>query len=141
MPQIVVKHSIECWIFDHTKECFLLLQCPENDSHPSYWQPVTGGIEKGERKVDACLREISEEAGVVLNEENMILFLEDFRVYAIDKELHKTVFITKTQHLDVKISDEHIDFKWVAPSDVLPMLLWGSNRATFQRVLEFLDLG
>jgi dATP pyrophosphohydrolase len=134
-----VKHSIECWIFDRNKERFLLLKCPETDRHKEYWQPVTGGIEKGEDRLSACLREIREETGAVLEPADVKLLLEAFRVYSDERDLHKTVFLTETPGLDVILSDEHTDFTWADPSEVMTLLLWGSNRVTFQRVMDYLD--
>ncbi|MBU1169469.1 MAG: NUDIX domain-containing protein [Proteobacteria bacterium] len=135
-----MKKSIECWIFDKEKTSFLLLQCPENTKHKSYWQPVTGGIEEGEAEINACLREIQEETGAVLEPKRVQKLLDGFRVYTTDKELHKTVYLVETLSMDVALSDEHVGYQWVKPSEVMPLLLWGSNRATFQRVLDYLDL-
>jgi len=135
-----LKKSIECWIFDKEKTSFLLLQCPENTKHKSYWQPVTGGIEEGEAEINACLREIQEETGAVLEPKRVQKLLDGFRVYTTDKELHKTVYLVETLSMDVALSDEHVGYQWVKPSEVMPLLLWGSNRATFQRVLDYLDL-
>ena len=140
MPANAVKHSIECWIYDQTNIRFLLLKCPENDQHKEYWQPVTGGIEPGEDQITACLREIKEETGVVLQKNQVMKLLDGFKVYSEDRELHKTIFLTQTQGCDVVLSDEHSDYTWADPSDVMGLLLWGSNRVTFQRVMDFLDL-
>ncbi len=133
-----VKHSIECWIFDSSKERFLLLKCPETARHKEYWQPVTGGIEQGEDRFAACLREIREETGVEVEPSSLKLLLDGYRVYSDERDLHKTVFLTETKGLDVILSDEHSDYTWADPSDVLDLLLWGSNRVTFQRVMDYL---
>jgi dATP pyrophosphohydrolase len=119
---------------------FLLLKCPETNRHKEYWQPITGGIELGEDRFDACMREIREETGASIEKDNLRLLLDDYRVYSDDRDLHKTVFITETVGLDVVISDEHTGFTWADPLDVPDMLLWGSNRVTFQRVLDFLEM-
>lgn len=139
MPHFV-KHSIECWIFDRARIRFLLLKCPETIRHKEYWQPVTGGIEQGEDRFDACMREIREETGAWVEKENLKLLLNDYRVYSEDRDIHKTVFITETDDFDVVISDEHTAFTWAEPWAVPDMLLWGSNRVTFQRVLDYLGM-
>lgn len=101
---------------------------------------MTGGIEEGEAEINACLREIQEETGAVLEPKRVQKLLDGFRVYTTDKELHKTVYLVETLSMDVALSDEHVGYQWVKPSEVMPLLLWGSNRATFQRVLDYLDL-
>lgn len=135
-----MKKSIECWIYDTTKQSFLLLQCPENDRHKAYWQPVTGGIEAGEDRLTACVREIREETGAAFDKSMIRTLLDGFRVYSNDKELHKTVFLLETPGMAVAVSDEHIGYRWVRPDQVDDLLLWGSNRITFERVLQYLGL-
>lgn len=135
-----LKKSIECWIFDKVKTRFLLLHCPETSKHKAYWQPVTGGIEPGEEAIQACLREIHEETGAVLESHMLQNLLQDFRVFSTDKELHKTVYLAQIPGMDVTVSDEHIGYQWANPSEVVSLLLWGSNRATFERVLDYLGL-
>lgn len=134
-----VKRSIECWIFDKNLSRFLLLKCPETSRHKEYWQPVTGGIEHGEDNMTACLREIKEETGIVVEPDDVTLLLEGYRVYSDEKDLHKTIFLTQTTGLTVTLSDEHIDYTWADPSEVMTLLLWGSNRVTFQRVMDYLE--
>jgi len=134
-----VKCSIECWIFDKNQSRFLLLKCPETNRHKEYWQPVTGGIEQGEDHITACLREIKEETGVVVEPDNVKLLLDGYRVYSDEKDLHKTIFLTQTTGVEVILSDEHIDYTWAEPSEVMALLLWGSNRVTFQRVMDYLE--
>ncbi|GAB6095967.1 NUDIX domain-containing protein [Desulfatiferula olefinivorans] len=135
-----MKKSIECWIYDTTTERFLLLQCPENDRHKAYWQPVTGGIEAGEDGLAACIREIREETGAMVEAPKIRMLLDGFRVYSNEKELHKTVFLLETPGMAVTVSDEHIGYRWACPDEVGDLLLWGSNRITFGRVLRYLGL-
>lgn len=135
-----VKHSIECWIFSRFQDCFLLLQCPETENHREYWQPVTGGIERNESKHSACVREVLEETGLKIDKNEIIKLIDNFKVYGDTIELHKTVFVAILDNATVKISDEHIGFKWEAPEMVDQMLLWGSNKTTFEMVLSYLKL-
>lgn len=134
-----VKNSIECWVFDENQQCFLLLQCPENKSHKSYWQPVTGGIEDGEDALDASLREVLEETGIRFEKGDLVKLIDRFRVYKDETQLNKTVFLVKTSDLKVVISDEHIDYQWASPDKVPGLLLWGSNIRTFQTVTEYIS--
>lgn len=137
---VTLKKSIECWIYDREKTRFLLLQCPETPKHKSYWQPVTGGIEDGEDELQACLREIREETGAVFDSGSVHKLMGGFRVYGPDKELHKTVFLAQTAGVTVDLSEEHVGYRWVEPDEVIHLLLWGSNKATYARVLDYLGL-
>jgi dATP pyrophosphohydrolase len=137
-----IKKSIECWIFDTIRKQFLLLHCPETLRHRPYWQPVTGGIESGETPFQSCLREIQEETGKSFESENLVRLFNNYSVSIPedDLELNKNIFIVKTDGFDVAISTEHTAYQWVDPDKVPGMLLWESNKITFQAVVDFLGL-
>jgi len=63
-----VKESIECWIFNQVTQKVLLLHVPiSKDSSVPFWQPITGGIEENESPLKACIREVVEETGLIIN--------------------------------------------------------------------------
>ncbi len=134
------KYSIECWIYNEDHDSFLLLQCPETEVHRSYWQPITGGIDPGETREQACIREVSEESGILFTENDITVVLDRFTVHVPQKDflLVKPIYIARTKNTEVRISEEHLDFKWTLPDEVPGLLLWDSNRYTFSKVLEFL---
>ena len=138
------KDSIECWIYQKKKNCFLLLQCPETHRHRSYWQPITGGVEKNETPVQTCIREVVEETGLLIKSDKIITLIEQLIVFVEDEnyELNKTVFIFNHSEPDSKIliSDEHINYKWMSPEKVPDFLLWESNKKTFSEVIKYLGI-
>ncbi len=134
------KNSIECWVFNDSTKRFLLLNCPKTKDHRAYWQPVAGGIESDEEKREACLREVKEETSIEIDPLYLVKLVDDFGVFEEELELHKTVYIYRTQNALVTISEEHTDFRWVTPSDVKSLLLWDSNKQTFEIVLSYLGI-
>ena len=129
-----MKQSIEAWIF-HTEDREILLLKVENEK-VSFWEPITGGIESGESPEEACLREIKEETGLVLDCSNLTS-LGDFTV-KIDENLtiHKNLFLVLTEQKEIQISDEHVGAQWVALDKVSSQLYWPSNQATFEMISE-----
>ena len=130
----MMRQSIEAWIYRPEDREILLLKV-ENET-VSFWQPITGGIESGESPEEACLREIKEETGLLLDCSNLIS-LGDFTV-KIDENLsiHKNLFLVLTEQKAIQISDEHVDAQWVALDKVSSQLYWPSNQATFEMISE-----
>ncbi|MBP2621983.1 NUDIX hydrolase [Streptococcus panodentis] len=130
----MIRNSIEAWIFAPRERQILLLQVEEDGL--SFWQPITGGIEKGERAAAACQREILEETGLEMARSE----LQPLGHYTveIDKNLsiHKSLFLARPQKKDILISDEHTDFQWIDLAQVPSQLYWPSNQETFQMMME-----
>ncbi len=101
---------------------FLLLKrCPEDGS---FWQPVTGTLESDESLVSCMSREMQEEAGI---SENDIFQITD--LLHVFHWMKKGVYITEyvfgaelTNEIDVKLSDEHTDYKWCSYEEALASL-------------------
>ena len=130
----MMRQSIEAWIY-HPEEREILLLKVEAEK-VSFWQPITGGIESGESPEEACLREIKEETGLLLDCSNLT-GLGNFTV-KIDENLtiHKNLFLVLTEQKEIQISDEHIDAQWVALDKVSSQLYWPSNQETFEIISE-----
>ena len=76
-----VKESIECWVFNQVTQKVLLLHVPiSKDSSATFWQPITGGVEENESPLKACMREIVEETGLIINEQDLICWTETILV-------------------------------------------------------------
>ncbi|PIE32702.1 NUDIX pyrophosphatase [candidate division KSB3 bacterium] len=134
-----IRQSIECWIFHRRLRTYLLLQCPETKRHPKYWQPITGGVLPKETLGRACLREVREETGIVLQPSELVTVIEEYRIWIPEYrlEVRKPVFTAETDLDEVFISDEHLAYQWVAPYDVKNWLYWDSSKATFEAVHSF----
>ena len=129
-----MRQSIEAWIYHPEEREILLLKV--EDEKVSFWQPITGGIESGESPEEACLREIKEETGLLLDCSNLT-GLGNFTV-KIDENLtiHKNLFLVLTEQKEIQISDEHVGAQWVALDKVSSQLYWPSNQATFEIITE-----
>ena len=130
----MIRQSIEAWIYHPEEREILLLKV--EDEKVSFWQPITGGIESGESPEEACLREIKEETGLLLDCSNLT-GLGNFTV-KIDEDLsiHKNLFLVLTEQKEIQISDEHVGAQWIALDKVSSQLYWPSNQATFEIISE-----
>ena len=130
----MIRQSIEAWIFRPEDGEILLLKVEAEKV--SFWQPITGGMERGESPEEACLREIKEETGLLLHRSNLT-GLGDFMVKIDDNlSIHKNLFLVLTEQKEIQISDEHVGAQWVALDKVSSQLYWPSNQATFEIITE-----
>jgi dATP pyrophosphohydrolase len=130
-----VKESIECWIFNQVAQKVLLLHVPiSTDSSVPFWQPITGGIEENESSLEACMREVVEETGLIINEQDLIGWQRTIRVNTPTLNIKKSLFLGIINDSEVIISEEHDEYKWVSPKNISSSLYWDSNRETWGKI-------
>ncbi len=124
-----VEKSAGAAIFreEDDKIFFLLLLYPSisHRSEKSYWDLPKGHIEKGEDILETAKREIFEETG--LQEINFIEGFKETIKYFFkweNKNILKfvTYYLVETKIKEVKISGEHVDFKWLPYKEAIEQL-------------------
>uniref|UniRef100_A0A915LI48 Bis(5'-nucleosyl)-tetraphosphatase [asymmetrical] n=1 Tax=Meloidogyne javanica TaxID=6303 RepID=A0A915LI48_MELJA len=101
---------------------YLLLQ---SSGIPHHWTPPKGHVDPGENEWQAAIREVKEESGIDANEK--LTLIKDFKhemFYYVNSELKRvTYWLAKANdiNLQVKLSHEHLDFRWVKLSDALDL--------------------
>lgn len=88
---------------------FLMLKRPEERG--GFWQPVTGGVENGERVEDAAMRELLEETGFSDPLERHD-FIFEFQFFADGKAATEYVFAVKMPSDAEPELTEHEEHKW-----------------------------
>lgn len=130
MPKINFE-IVEVVLFRRTPEPeFLVLQrSDEEEIYPGLWQIVSGGIESGEKAYEAALREVREETGFKpLGLYNTPL-TNTFYFFTNDSVNVSPVFAAEIDpHQDVKLSDEHKDFRWLDREEAVSLLVWPGQK-------------
>ena len=139
---MVDRKNVHVLIFTFQLELkFLLLKrIPERSG---YWQPVCGGIEKGESDIDAVLREIQEETGIsnyeqIINldysciykepKNGIIMEMQDF-FYAIEIDCERKI----------EISEEHEQYLWVNEQDLRNKYTWNYGLIALEKLLRIIS--
>jgi bis(5'-nucleosidyl)-tetraphosphatase len=123
------KYQISCgaliFRFDKGVPYYLLLQ------YPTYWGFVKGTVEPGETEEQTLNREAAEEAGLydlraVPHFRETQHYFYRFEGNLIRKDA--VYFLAKTYDWKVKISHEHLDYKWVTYEEAINLMRLRSNR-------------
>ena len=117
-----------------------------------FWQPITGGLEKGETKIEALKREVREETGI----KNVINIIRDVHYYEFpDPDLieyfkrhgHECTHV-KEYVFGVEVSSdekvvldgkEHSEFKWCGFQEALGLMKWKGNEDALKELDRILS--
>jgi 8-oxo-dGTP pyrophosphatase MutT (NUDIX family) len=137
---MITKSSAGALIFykEENTPIFLLLK------YTNYWGFVKGLIEKGEEERSTIRREAIEEANL-----SHLNFLEGFRenisyfFRAPEGMISKTVVfllaeVTKEAAAGVKISHEHLDFKWAGFNEAMSLVKHKNEKDLLTKAREFI---
>lgn len=113
------------------------------------WQGIAGGGEEGETILETAKRESNEEANISPNSEylkldSMCTIPVKFVTgeYTWGKDVYTVTeyaFGVDATGQDIKLSDEHNEFKWVTYEEAIEYLKWDSNRNALWELNERLS--
>lgn len=116
------------------KPLFLLLK--RQPDRGGFWQPVTGGVEKGEELLTSALREMEEETGI----DHYVRVLENLHYFEFEANgghgWTKEYVYGVQVHEDAEsvISGEHSEQKWCFLEEALELLKYETNKVGFRKV-------
>ena len=117
-----------CGAFIQHDDQFLLLKRHPDKSHGNHWNLPAGKLEVGETTLDAALREVEEECGIILNKEHMA-FLGVLYFVSADVNFEFHIYFSKFEDKPsiFLADDETIDSKWWSPEDIIEPLIPGGK--------------
>lgn len=123
---------------------FLLLHYPPTSHRTSkeYWDLPKGHIEPGETEGKTVRREVAEETG--LKEFKFISKFRETIKYFFKwegKTIFKTVafYLLETKIKEIKVSSEHIGFKWLPYEQALEQLTFKNAKEVLKKAHQFLE--
>jgi len=141
-----VERSAGAIIFkkEDSNNLFLLLHYPSASHRATeeYWDLPKGHIEKWEKIKETVKREVEEETG-----------LKDIEIFPGFKETIKyffkwegknimkfvTFYLIETKTKEIKISGEHIGFKWLPYEEALEQLTFKNAKEILKKANNFLS--
>ncbi len=100
------------------KDLFLVVKRSENDDlYPGAWEFPGGHLENGETLKEGLKRELEEEIGFTENFNPIITHYFDELKERNNELIHDLeldfIINVDSSKIDIKLSDEHSDYKWV----------------------------
>jgi len=128
---------------ENNKIFYLLLHYPSTTrgAKKDYWDFPKGHIEKGEKIEETVKREVEEETGL-----KDIKFVEGFKEWIKyffrfkNKNIFKivTFYLAETKEKKVKISWEHLGYKWLPFQEALSQLTFKNAKEILKKAHQYL---
>lgn len=111
------------------------------------WQFVAGGAEDKETPIEAAIRELSEETGINIKEEDLIVLDSKTTIpvvnvtgtYTWGKDVFgvpEYAFAVNATNFQIKLSNEHTEFKWLEYNKAMDILTYDSNKTALWELNE-----
>ena len=120
----------------------LTLRRAPSRSRPGSWEAVHGHIEAAEDPVTAAVRELQEETGVSAERMYNLSRVEMFFQHTIDEVALVPVFAVRVSpQAEVRLSDEHDTFEWLAAGEAGTRFTWPRERRAVDDLTHLLGGG
>jgi 8-oxo-dGTP pyrophosphatase MutT (NUDIX family) len=144
--------KVQVWIYvfpnPASRKRFRVLVLKTRKDRGGFWQPVTGSVEKGERLLDAALREAQEETSLTFCNRlrrvgEKFHFHSRWGGWCEEQTFLVEAKLTKNGSLpEVKLDPrEHTEYEWLSPTTAAKKLAFSSNRRLLRAVCERLRKG
>lgn len=138
---MIKRTNVQIFIFS-TNPSFRVLILKRTPERSGYWQPVCGGIENGEEPKDAAVREIFEETGIT-NAKDIIDLNYTFNYKETKNgtlmDMVDICFALEVDSvLDIKLSDEHEEYKWCSYIEAKEYLKWEHNLIALEKLTKMI---
>lgn len=117
------------------KEKVLLLKTNSKMYENSYWSIVNGGVDNEETFEASAKRETLEETGLGIVDLIYSGYTSKYE-YPKGNLREKKIFIGLVNNEDVKLSDEHEDFKWVQLNELKETFSWTEPKEVLDEIMK-----
>ena len=137
---VITVRVVDVYVFRkvENKIRFLLLKRANNKIYEHLWQGVAGKIETGESACQAALRELEEETGLKPKHMFIADHVSKFYEQIGDRINLVPVFGIEVESEEVRLSDEHTEFRWMDVDEAEETLVWSGQKKGVRTVHEML---
>ena len=134
---MVDRINVQAFVFckEPSFKVLILKRTPERSG---YWQPVCGGVENGEKLIETALREVLEETGIkniksIIDLEYTFTYKETKKGILMDMQDYCFAVEIENES-NVKLSDEHEEFRWCSYIEAKEYLKWEHNLIALEKL-------
>ena len=102
---------------------YLLLTSSKWEERPDRSQKpdLPGGmVENNENSLQGCVREVQEESGIIVSEDDLqLIYASTFHSSRDDASITRLIYLVEVDNPSVTISWEHESYDWVTANDLL----------------------
>lgn len=137
-----IRTNVQVFIFV-TKPTFNVLILKRIPEKSGYWQPVCGGVHNREVLKETVVREVYEETGI--EHIKSIIDLDYSFKYSEPKngqvmDMQDFCYAAELNHIpEVKLSDEHEQYKWCSYSEAKDNLTWNHNLTALEKLKKLVN--
>ena len=114
---------VSCFVM-HNGKMLLLHRQDSEELQPNVWGLPAGKREEGESIHEGMIREIQEETGLIIPDQDITFHISLHVRYPEYDFLYHSFSTSYTQRPEITLSpSEHKDYKWVTPQEALQMKL------------------
>ncbi len=137
---VITVRVVDAYVFRKVKNKirFLLLKRANKKIYEHLWQGVAGKIETGESAWQAALRELNEETGLQPKHMFIADHVSKFYEQIGDRINLVPVFGIEVESEEVRLSDEHTEFRWMDVDEAEETLVWSGQKKGVRTVYGML---
>lgn len=143
MPRIV-SDIVDVYVFRRVKTNvqFLVLRRRPDVVLGDTWQAIHGKIEPGERAVDAALREVEEQTGLVPEKLYSADYINQFYDHTSDTVVLAPSFAAMVgPRVQPRVSGEYSDYAWSDLEETVGRLPWSGQRWAARHIYDVIAMG
>ena len=115
----------------------LFLQRSKSGTFQKYWQLPEGKIEENEKPEEAIKREIKEEISQDIKRAELVsVVYNELEVKNVKYLVVRLVYMVSIHSNDIKLSDEHSNFKWFEKKNILKKDLLPGIRKLIKQIFK-----
>lgn len=128
MNNLLDRTNVLVYVFKSKPFKILILR--RNESPVGIWQPVSGGVEEGEKLLDTVKREVYEETGITQYKKIIDLnYSFSFYVASTKRVMIDYCFAIEVENdLMIKLSSEHDNYLWLSYMEAMDLLEFDENK-------------